>query len=169
MAKDPGKPSQEERIFNIPLRGEFLKAPKNQRVNRASHTIRSFVSRHMKSFDIKISQKVNESLWIRGIQKPPHSIRVKVSRDSGGTVRVMLPDERVEEPKKEKPKGRLEQVRETLEKEKGLPLGTGRRGEILKKGREKKKESEGEKEEPGKQEKEPEEKPKETASVKEKK
>lgn len=147
MAKDSAKGTQEERIFNIPLRREWLKVPRNERGKKAATTVRFFVSKHMKSYDVKISQKINEFIWLRGIQKPPHSLRVKVIKDSKGTVRVMLPEEKIQEPKKKEKKGRLEQVKETLEKEKGLPLGTGAREDILKKGKEKKSKDSGVKEE----------------------
>lgn len=126
---------KEERILNVPLRREWLKVPRNERGKRAMNALREFVSRHTKSYDIRISQKVNESVWIRGIQKPPHSIRVKLRTDSDGVVHVMLPEEIARKPGKEK-KGRLEKMKETLEKEKGLSLG-GPKGEILKKGKRK--------------------------------
>ena len=125
------------RIMNIPLRSEWKKVPRTKRSKRALSTIREFVSKHMKSYDVKISQKVNEKVWIRGIHKPPAKIRVKVSIDKDGIVRVMLPEEIFRESKKDKEKGRFEQVKETLEKEKGLPGMGGSKEEILKKGKKK--------------------------------
>lgn len=160
MAKDSGKTAQLERIYNIPLRREWKKVPKNERGKKAASAIRLFVAKHMKSYDVKISQKVNETIWIRGIQKPPHSMRIKASKDAKGVVRVMLPDETIEAPKKEEKKGRFEKMKETLEKDKGLPLGTGKKEEILKKGKEKKVEA-------PQEEKPKEDKPKETDKPKE--
>ncbi len=133
------------RIMNIPLRTEWIKVPRTKRSKRALGTIREFVSRHMKSYDVKISQKVNEKVWIRGIHKPPAKIRVKVSTDKDGVVRVMLPEEIFREAKKGKEKGRFKQVKETLEKEKGLPGMGGPKEEILKRGKKKTKIKSGEK------------------------
>jgi len=159
MAKEKAdKETQGERIFNIPLRREWIKVPKNKRGKRASHALRGFVSKHTKSYDVKISQKINEKIWIRGIQKPPQSIRVKISRDSDGVIHIRLPEEIVKKPKEVEKKG-LGRLKETLEKEKGLPLGLGGgKEEILRKG--KKKEERREK---------PAEKPKEEKPKKEKK
>ncbi len=133
--KDTG--TSGERIMNVPLRKEWLKAPRNDRGKRAMHALRQFVSRHTKTYEVRLSQKVNEKVWVRGIQKPPPRIRVKLSRDSGGIVHVLLPDETMKKPGKEEKKGRLDQVRETLEKDKGLPGMGGPKEEILKKGKKK--------------------------------
>ncbi len=132
-----GKEAGGERILNIPLRKEWIKVPKNERGKRALYTIRGYVSKHTKSYNVKISQKINEKIWIRGIQKPPQNIRVKISRDSEGVVHVMLPEEIAKKPKKEEKKGRLEKMKETLEKEKGLPGMGGPKEEVLKKGKKK--------------------------------
>jgi large subunit ribosomal protein L31e len=137
-AKDAGKGSgvtQGERIMNVPLRKEWLKSSKNRRGNRAVSALRTFVSRHTKSHDVKISQKVNERIWIRGAQKPPQSIKVKVDVSSDGVVSVRLPEEKELKSKKGEKKGRLEQMKETLERDKGLPLGGRPKQEILRKGK----------------------------------
>ena len=44
----------------------------------------------MKSESIIIDPKVNELIWRRGIEKPPRRIRVKVSKDEEGVVKVSL-------------------------------------------------------------------------------
>ncbi|MCK4497007.1 MAG: 50S ribosomal protein L31e [Candidatus Aenigmarchaeota archaeon] len=153
MAEKTGSSKETgERILNVPLRREWIRVPKNKRGKRALHALRGFVSKHTKSYNVKISQNVNEKIWIRGIQKPPPDIRVKISRDSEGVVHVMLPEEIAKKPKKEEKRGRLEKVKETLEKEKGLPLGGGKE-EILKKGKKKEEMTEEKKEEKPKEEK----------------
>lgn len=140
--KDSGaKGSQGERILNIPLRAECIKVPKNKRAKKAMGVIRDYTHKHTKSYDIKVSQKVNEKIWIRGIQKPPSSIKVKISTDSDGVVHVRLPEEIVKEKKKED-KGRLAKMMETVSKEKSIPGVAGPKEEILKKGKKKEEEAE---------------------------
>ena len=39
---------------------------------------------------IVISNEVNERIWSRGIEKPPRRIRVRVTKDREGLVRVYL-------------------------------------------------------------------------------
>jgi large subunit ribosomal protein L31e len=120
-----GKPDSDERIVTIPLRKEFLKAPRARRANRAMKTIRSFLERHMKAEKgkVRISQKIHEEIWKRGIHKPPSRIRVKAKRDSEGVVRAMLPDE-VEPVKEEKKAGLMDRLGKKKEP------GTGEGGPV---------------------------------------
>jgi len=111
----------EERIYTIPLRKEWLKGPRVKRSNRAANTIKLFMKRHLKATDVKISQKINEQLWERGIHNPPSKIKVKAKKDDKGLVKVMLIEE-VEEIKKEEKKGRLQQIAES----KGLKIPGGK-------------------------------------------
>lgn len=85
-----------ERIYNINLRSAWLKSPRTFRANKSVNTIKNFLTKHMNAKDIKISQTVNELIWIRGAKKPPGSIQVKASKDDEGIVTVMLPDEKIE-------------------------------------------------------------------------
>lgn len=117
----------DERIYTIPLKREVLKSPRVKRSPRAIRTIHAFLERHMKSDDIRISQKVNEAVWIRGIHKPPAKIKVKAKRE-GETVYALLPDEVFEIKKKEEKKPdeaqktalqkKAEELSEKLKKEK---------------------------------------------------
>ncbi len=96
----------DERLLTVPLRREWLKAPLNRRARRSITAIRAHLSRHMKvpGADIRISAKLNDSIWIRGAGKPPPKIRLKASLDaSTGLLYARLPDE--EAPKAEKKKG----------------------------------------------------------------
>ena len=74
------------RVYVIPLRNAY-RAPRKKRTPRAVRLIREFVKRHVKPFkrvggdqekvvDIYISQRLNELLWKRSIEKPPRRIRV---------------------------------------------------------------------------------------------
>jgi len=82
----------EERIYTVPL-GRARIAPVTKRAPRAIRILRAFIKRHMKADDedsIVISNEVNERIWSRGIEKPPRRIRVRVTKDREGLVRVYL-------------------------------------------------------------------------------
>jgi large subunit ribosomal protein L31e len=112
-----GSPA-DERLFTVPLRKEFLKVPSNKRARRSVATIRSHLSRHMKTpeSDVRLSGKLNDTIWTRGAAKPPGKIRLKASFDaSTGHLNAMLPDEKP--PEKDK-KGKS--------KDAATPQGTGK-------------------------------------------
>jgi len=81
-----------EREYIIPLRAEWLKAPKHKRAKKAVRAIREFLSKHMKveMKDIKVGKWLNNELWRRGIKKPAAKIKVKVIKDEKGIVRAEL-------------------------------------------------------------------------------
>ncbi len=85
---------QEERILTIPLR-VVRTVPRTQRAPRAIKAIREHVVRHLKAKteDVWIDPQINERLWARGIEKPPHSIKVKVIKFEDELVEVSLPEE----------------------------------------------------------------------------
>jgi len=89
---------QVERVYTINL-GKVLLSPNNQRAKRAINMIREFAARHMKSEKIKIEEDVSHLVWARGIKHPPRKIRVKLTKDDGGTVLISKYQE--EKPKKE--------------------------------------------------------------------
>jgi len=104
-----------ERIYNIPLRAKWVKQTGVQRTNRAVSHVKEFLTRHMHADKVKVSQKLNESLWKRGGQTPPSYVKVK-ARIEEGIVTARLPEEKeiekVEEKKKPEGgiKGKLEQT-----------------------------------------------------------
>jgi large subunit ribosomal protein L31e len=81
-----------EREYIIPLRREWLKAPKHKRAKKALRAVREFLAKHMKADikEVKIGKWINNELWRRGIRKPAAKIKVKVSKDEKGTVRAEL-------------------------------------------------------------------------------
>jgi len=83
----------EERIYTVPLKKAWA-APRWKRAEKAVRVLREFVERHMKPTEIIIDPEVNEAIWRRGIQKPPRRIRVKMTRDEDGVVRVTLAEGR---------------------------------------------------------------------------
>ena len=95
-AAKQSRPAAEEKLFTIPLRKQWLKVPKNKRAKRSINTIRAYLSRHMKipETEVRISPKLNDSVWIRGAGKPPGRTRIKASFDAeAGMVFASLPDE----------------------------------------------------------------------------
>jgi large subunit ribosomal protein L31e len=84
MSKEEGT---EERVYTINL-GRVVLAPDNRRAKRATNMIREFASRHMKSEEVKIDDKLNELIWRRGMRSPPRKLRVTISKDVSGVVTV---------------------------------------------------------------------------------
>ncbi|MHA1832645.1 MAG: 50S ribosomal protein L31e [Candidatus Baldrarchaeia archaeon] len=80
----------EERIYVIPLAKKFIYTPRQKRAEKAVRVLKEFVERHMKPEKIIINPEVNEKIWERGIQSPPRKIRVRVTKDKEGVVKVFL-------------------------------------------------------------------------------
>ena len=79
-----------ERVYNVPLRREYLKAPNWRRTPKALKALREFIAKHMKSENVLIGKHANEYIWGKGIRNPPHHIKVKALKDDKGTVKVEL-------------------------------------------------------------------------------
>ncbi len=67
----------DEKIFIIPLRKEWNKAPKYKRAKKAVAAVKEFIARHMKAEEIHIGKGLNEMLWSSGSKHPPQKIKVK--------------------------------------------------------------------------------------------
>ncbi len=109
----------EERTYIIPLRKEFLKAPKYKRTKRAVSAVRSFVKRHMKAEDVKIGEKLNLEIWKHGGKNPPSRIKVHtIKEDNIASVELIdVPFKKPEDKEKKKSKEKSEEKKETLEKQ----------------------------------------------------
>ena len=79
-----------ERTYNVPLRREYLKAPRWQRTKKAVTALRQFLAKHMKAEEVKLSKELNEEMWKHGIKNPPHQIKVKAVKDDKGVVKAEL-------------------------------------------------------------------------------
>ena len=91
MAKKEDKPKTVlERVYNVPLRREYQKAPNWRRTPKAVRALRQFISKHMKSDQVLIGRYVNLHLWKNGIKNPPHHIKVNAIKDEKGAVKVEL-------------------------------------------------------------------------------
>jgi large subunit ribosomal protein L31e len=92
--KEEGEPEEEEievveeKIYTISLRHVWVVTPRGKRAPRAVRDVHDFVSRHMKSEDVAVSNEVNQAIWSRGINKPPRKITVRAVKDKEGKVIV---------------------------------------------------------------------------------
>ncbi|MBU2560091.1 60S ribosomal protein L31 [archaeon] len=76
-----------ERVFVIPLR-EVKKTPRSKRVQKAVKFIRGYISKHMKTEDVKLSDALNKKIWEQGMRNIPSKIEVKASVGEDGGVLV---------------------------------------------------------------------------------
>ena len=105
-----------ERTYIIPLRRNFIRRAKYKRAKRAVNIVREFLSKHMKSEDVRLGNMLNEMLWKRGIKNPPGKIKVTVIKDDKGVAKAELFGHKyVEKVKVEKvEKSKLEQLKEKM-------------------------------------------------------
>ncbi|UCE73764.1 MAG: 50S ribosomal protein L31e [Methanomassiliicoccales archaeon] len=80
---------EEEHIFTVPL-SKCKNLPRTKRARVAMSTVRSYIASHMKvpEKDVWVDASVNDSIWSRGISKPPSRIRVKAIKFEDGLVEV---------------------------------------------------------------------------------
>ena len=112
-----------ERVYNVPLRKEWLKAPKYKRSKKAVNALREFISKHMKSDNVKIGKHANLHIWKHGIKNPPHHIKVKAIKDNKGLVNVELEGVKLKERVPSvlrKARAKLEKKPKKKEEKKGL-------------------------------------------------
>ncbi|MEK6900383.1 MAG: 50S ribosomal protein L31e [Nanoarchaeota archaeon] len=94
-----------ERTYNVPLRKEFMKAPRWNRSKKAVTALKQFLAKHMKSEEVKLSKELNEAVWSRGIKYPPHHVKVKaVKNDKGVVTAELFSSEEKPAPRKENSK-----------------------------------------------------------------
>lgn len=70
-----------ERIYNIPLRKEFRKAPKYKRAMKSIKAVREFLQRHMKCDKVLIGSSINLKIHEHGRKNVCHHINVKAQKD----------------------------------------------------------------------------------------
>ena len=67
-----------ERTYNVPLRKEYMKAPRWNRTKKAVIALRQFLAKHMKAQDVKdvkLSKELNELMWKHGIKIRPTTLK----------------------------------------------------------------------------------------------
>jgi large subunit ribosomal protein L31e len=89
-----------ERLYTVPL-GKAYEYTRTKRTRRSVSLLRQFLVKHMKSYDVRISEALNEFLWSRSMQKPPRKVKIKVVKE-GEVVRASLPDEKPKPARKKK-------------------------------------------------------------------
>lgn len=78
----------EEKTYTIPIGKLGYTTDRGHRAPRAVRDVRKYVSRHMRSDEVSISNEINSTLWARGINKPPRKIVVRAVKDKEGRVVV---------------------------------------------------------------------------------
>ena len=79
-----------ERIYNVPLRREWLNAPLYKRAKKAGAALKQYIAKHMKTDQVLVGPKLNMKIWERGIKNPPHHVKVTAIKDDSGVCRVEL-------------------------------------------------------------------------------
>ncbi|MBN2566589.1 50S ribosomal protein L31e [Candidatus Woesearchaeota archaeon] len=106
-----------ERVYNVPLRKEFQKAPRHRRSKKAIAALKAFLVRHMKpegDGKVWIGPHLNERIWKDGIKSPPHHVRITAVKEEDGTVKAELEGYAIEKPKKEEKKGVAQKLKEAV-------------------------------------------------------
>ena len=103
----------EEKTYIVPLRREFIKAPKWKRTKKAVNALKAYLKKHTKTEDIKIGKHLNKYLWGHGIKNPPSKVKIKVKKEEN-KVMAELPEFPFEEKKKEEKKGVATRLKEGL-------------------------------------------------------
>lgn len=88
--------SKIEREYVIPLREKCRPVPRYKKTPKAVKTVKEFIARHMRVENrdlnkVKIDSYLNEQLWMRGIKKTLHKVKVKAVKE-GDIVRVYATD-----------------------------------------------------------------------------
>ena len=101
--------AENERVYTIPL-GRAYDKTRVRRARIAIKMVRTFLCRHMKAEEstVRISEKTNELLFARGMQKPPRKLKVRVVR-ADGIVKAYLMDEKPVEKKEAKKEAKKEE------------------------------------------------------------
>lgn len=73
----------QERKYTIPLRRKYVDAPKYKRAKKAIKTVKEFISKHMKTEDVRIGKNLNEYIWRHGIKNPPGKVSVNAVQQEG--------------------------------------------------------------------------------------
>ena len=179
MAKKEQKKEEKiEREYVIPLREKVRPVPRYKKTPKAIKSIKEFLAKHMKVRDrdlkkIKIDPYLNEQIWIRGIKRPIHKIKVKVVKEEdifrvySTELPAKINFKKIREEKlEEKAKAEVEKQKTMMEKAKESLKG-GKKEKEKTETKETSKEKEGqtkEKAEEKTEEEKKEEKEKETAS-----
>jgi large subunit ribosomal protein L31e len=107
-----------ERVYNVPLRREFLKVASWKRTKKATKALKEFISKHMKSDNVNLGKFVNKELWKHGIKNPPHHVKISAKKNDKGRVDVELAELPANAKRKLEKQKTLEKRKEDKEAEK---------------------------------------------------
>ncbi len=118
----------DEKIHTIPLRKAFRGGNRKRRAKKAINIIQEYLLRHMKAEDVKIGKSINDSVWARGIQKPPRRVRIHATLDNkicyaeliGVDIKTPSAEEVKEKEKKKKEK--KEKIKEERKERKKMTI-----------------------------------------------
>ncbi len=117
--------AENELIYTIPLRRNWMKAVRYKRGQNAIKTIREFLKRHTKADEIKIGKYLNEYILSRGFRHPPHKVQVKAVKEKVKVkdkeievLRAEWVNAPVEKKEEKKESGKVEQKQEVKEENK---------------------------------------------------
>jgi large subunit ribosomal protein L31e len=117
----------DEKIFTIPLREAFVKG-RSHRAQDASRLVREFLTKHMKSENVKIGNSINDNVWKRGMQKPPRKLRVHAVKEEDIVyaellgVDIKTPSKEELKKKEEKKKQNKEKIKEERKERKKMSI-----------------------------------------------
>lgn len=72
----------ETKVYTIPLRREFQKAPFKRKTNKAVRALKQFVEKHTKADTILVGEELNEHMWSKGITNPPGKVQVEITTET---------------------------------------------------------------------------------------
>ena len=83
-----------ERVLTIPMR-KVIQRANIQRAPYAVKYIKDFVAKHTHTApeDVWIDEAVNETIWKKGIKRPPRSLKVRIIKWTDQMVEVGLPED----------------------------------------------------------------------------
>ena len=67
----------DEKIYTVPLRKGFLKAPKYARTKKAVKVLKEHLAKHLKK-EVKVGKHLNLELWKHGRKNPPSKIKIRI-------------------------------------------------------------------------------------------
>ncbi|MBS3156727.1 60S ribosomal protein L31 [Candidatus Woesearchaeota archaeon] len=110
----------DERIYTVPLRKGFLKAPNYDRTRKAVVVLRKFLEKHTKK-EVKIGKYLNLELWKDGRKHPPGKIKVRVEDGKDFVIAELIDAPRevkkVEKEEIKKPKVDIGKIAEEIKDE----------------------------------------------------
>jgi large subunit ribosomal protein L31e len=68
----------DKRTYTVPLRKEWLKVPRWRRSKRAVDALHSYLEKHTKTENVKISNWLNQAIWKDGGKNPPAKVEIEV-------------------------------------------------------------------------------------------